>query len=207
MLTGYTTSVEYKGVTYHVQTEDKGVDTPVIVSLVYNGGTVLASKRTPYGDLVAEGLDRDVLAKRVKQQHKVICAALLSGRLEDLKKLSEKEGARAKSQSSAKPATRGSKKLAVKIEKGIRFRAGEHRNLRVRVVSPKTEVPIKGAQVTVKLIGSSFRSLIFHARTEESGVADFHLQIPHFDSGRGAVVISAVNGEDEVELRRVLRPA
>ena len=42
---------------YHVQTEDKGLTTPLILSLVYAGGEILASKRSPYRDLIAAGYD------------------------------------------------------------------------------------------------------------------------------------------------------
>ena len=41
VITGFNTDIEYQGVTYHVQTEDKGVKTPLILSLVYNRGTIL----------------------------------------------------------------------------------------------------------------------------------------------------------------------
>lgn len=97
MITGYNTDVEFDGVVYHVQTEDKGLDTPVILSLVYSGGAILASKRSPYDDLVARGFDEDVLAERLQRQHKLICAAVHAGRLEDLKQLATRESAPAAS--------------------------------------------------------------------------------------------------------------
>ena len=62
MLTGFNTDVEHDGVIYHVQTEDKGLDSPLILSLVYAGGAILASKRSPYEDLIAEGFDEAALA-------------------------------------------------------------------------------------------------------------------------------------------------
>lgn len=93
MLTGFNTDVEYDGVVYHVQTEDKGLQTPFILSLVYTGGAILASKRSPYDDLIAGGFDEDVLAKRLSRQHKLICAAVHAGRIEDLKRLGERDAA------------------------------------------------------------------------------------------------------------------
>ena len=69
MITGFNTDIEHDGVVYHVQTEDKGLDTPIILSLVYAGGTILASKRSPYEDLIAEGFSDEVLAERLKRQH------------------------------------------------------------------------------------------------------------------------------------------
>ena len=91
MITGYNTDVEFDGVVYHVQTEDKGLDTPVILSLVYSGGAILASKRSPYDDLVARGFDEDVLAARLQRQHKLICAAVHAGRIDDLKQLAARD--------------------------------------------------------------------------------------------------------------------
>ena len=91
MLTGFNTDVEYGGVVYHVQTEDKGLQTPFILSLVYTGGAILASKRAPYDDLIAEGFDEAVLAGRLSRQHKLICAAVHAGRIEDLKRLGERD--------------------------------------------------------------------------------------------------------------------
>ena len=87
MITGFNTDIEYGGITYHVQTEDKGLKTPIILSLVYTGGTILASKRTSYDDLVAAGFSEQALAERLHRQHKLICAAIRAGRIEDLKSM------------------------------------------------------------------------------------------------------------------------
>ena len=87
MITGFNTDVEYGGVVYHVQTEDKGLDSPIILSLVYSGGAILASKRSPYADLLASGFSEAALAERLKRQHRLICAAIHAGRIDDLKKM------------------------------------------------------------------------------------------------------------------------
>lgn len=92
MITGFNTDVEYQGITYHVQTEDKGLETPLILSLVYSGGAILASKRSPYDDLIALGFNEQTLAERLQRQHKLICAAINAGRLEDLKQMSGRSG-------------------------------------------------------------------------------------------------------------------
>lgn len=91
MLTGFNTDIEYGGVVYHIQTEDKGLRTPFILSLVYTGGAILASKRSPYDDLIAGGFDEGVLAQRLSRQHKLICAAVHAGRIDDLKRLGERD--------------------------------------------------------------------------------------------------------------------
>src|SRR5262249_46303383 len=41
-------------------------------------------------DLIAQGFSDEALAERLKRQHKLICAAIHSGRINDLKKMSGK---------------------------------------------------------------------------------------------------------------------
>ncbi len=99
MITGFNTDIEYDGVVYHVQTEDKGLESPLILSLVYAGGAILASKRSPYEDLIASGFDEEALAQRLKRQHRLICAAINAGRIEELKTM----GARGETEVPAPP--------------------------------------------------------------------------------------------------------
>jgi hypothetical protein len=93
VITGYNTDVQYDGVVYHVQTEDKGLRTPLILSLVYVKGEILAAKRSPYDDLIAGGFDEKILVQRLERQHKLICAAVHAGRIEELKQMSGRDAA------------------------------------------------------------------------------------------------------------------
>jgi len=108
VLTGFNTDIEHDGVVYHVQTEDKGLDSPLILSLVYSGGAILASKRSRYDDLIESGFDEKVLAQRLKRQHRLICAAINAGRLEELKRMgapAEEEVTRADVTETSEPVT------------------------------------------------------------------------------------------------------
>ena len=87
MITGFNTDIDHGGVTYHVQTEDKGLENPLILSLVYVGGAILASKRTPYDDLIEQGFNEKTLAERLQRQHKLLCAAVRAGRVDELKRM------------------------------------------------------------------------------------------------------------------------
>lgn len=317
MITGFNTDIEYGGVVYHVQTEDKGVETPLILSLVYDRGTILASKRTPYEDLVQSGFDEKILAERLQKQHKLICAAVRAGRIEELKQMTAKDAAlkrEAKAlkanaavvKESAKPviiqpvaqnlpkngnsaptvkqeikppvqknelqnlfapaipqpketfvpaipqpteelvwdlpleileedslivgegdiietdsilavdavevipefnSTQKIKKPQLEIEflNETTFRAGERKTLNIRVYRGASGNFISDSQVMVKVLGSSFRPLIFHARTNEKGVATVHLQLPQFRSGRGAILVRAISEGEEAELRQIVR--
>jgi hypothetical protein len=91
VITGFNTDIEHDGVVYHVQTEDKGLDSPLILSLVYAGGAILASKRSRYEDLIEAGFNEEALAQRLKRQHRLICAAINAGRIEDLKRMGARD--------------------------------------------------------------------------------------------------------------------
>jgi hypothetical protein len=79
MVPGYNTDFKYRGETYHVQTEDNGVANPVVVTLLYHKGAILASQRTPYHDIAGKpGFEKE-LTGIMKNQHKELMRALLSG--------------------------------------------------------------------------------------------------------------------------------
>jgi hypothetical protein len=85
MITGFNTDVPHQDRIYHVQTEDRGTkDNPVLESLVYIGGTIIAKKLTPYADKVTQGANEAIIASLLKRQHQVIIAAIKAGRIEDL---------------------------------------------------------------------------------------------------------------------------
>ena len=304
MITGFNTDIVFQGVTYHVQTEDKGVNTPLILSLVYDRGTILASKRSPYDDLLKGEFSEKELAERLQRQHKLICAAVRAGRIEDLRQMTLKESA-AKQKApatpqNAKPVIEAQPPIVENVEKKIdeipipeilklnsgslgesqlpvnfsltreeslkaktngndvleipinvledliveeveiieeeiivpaeaveivaepeknepideslqiellnevSFKSGERKTLSVLVKRGNGKSGLSGAHVMVKILGTSFRPLIFHAKTDSNGVAIVHLQLPKFSRGRAAVLIRAMSGEEETELRRVI---
>jgi len=313
VITGFNTDIEHDGVVYHVQTEDKGLDTPIILSLVYVGGAILASKRAPYEDLIAKGFSDEALSERLKRQHRLICAAINSGRIDDLKKMSvraeihepavvpaeqtaptvesepvqEEEPVQAKpaevEQAVPEPASVVSSEFELDeeaekedaeevtissgvsqfdleledipsqtwsppekveppppepepttpagfdsfddayaegyedfLEEGLaillldeaEFYSGESRMVRVLVVNRKgdEEKPLNSINVSVKILGTTFRPLIYSLKTDRDGVASVATQIPKFTSGRAAVLVRAVARDQAAELRRVIHP-
>lgn len=125
MITGFNTDIEYNGVVYHVQTEDKGLASPLILSLVYSGGAILASKRSPYEDLIASGFDEEALSQRLKRQHRLICAAINAGRIEELKQMGRAEGERLTEVVEEKPKKKAKKKTEVKVEAQVEEKTAE----------------------------------------------------------------------------------
>lgn len=223
MITGYNTDVDYDGVTYHVQTEDKGLQAPIILTLLYSGGEILASKRTSYDDLVAGGLDEDVLRKRLERQHKLICAAVHAGRIEDLKRMSERDASAPKESVPPPPppeieAEPTADPLGVgPDEEGLILRLMDEPDLRggrsivLTLVAGRVSNgqfdPIKGAQLKVKVLGTTFSPTFTSAITDEQGIATVSLALPNFDSGRAAILVKAEADGEFAELRRIILPS
>ena len=81
MITGFNTDVKYRGVVYHVQTEDKGTANPLIETLIYKGGEILGSRRLPYANLAKRG-DEPAITKLMEDQHKAMILEVKRGRFE-----------------------------------------------------------------------------------------------------------------------------
>jgi hypothetical protein len=281
VITGFNTDIEHDGVIYHVQTEDKGLDSPIILSLVYAGGTILASKRSPYGDLIESGFSDEALAERLKRQHRLICAAIHSGRIDDLKKMGGRhketviedeiireepeeveaalpvadeafeieywpmtqewappppappseevepvevaqteeqfdvvEDATADSeieeaQPEQSPSAVLEEGLLITLLDEDEFYSGERYTLRVLISNriQGDEQPLANVAVSVKILGTTFRPLIYSLKTESDGVASVSTEVPQFTSGRAAVLVRAVARDQAAEVRRIIHPA
>lgn len=309
-----------------MQTEDKGLKTPLILSLVYQGGTILASKRTPYEDLLAGTLDEKLLGERLNRQHSLICAAIRAGRVDDLQKMtkkatfakrkalvSEKEASQEViskpiekkevfptinevrltppvekemilvppvetnqtdrstrpettiPQSDTAPMETGELKIPKPVDEPVwdipivedviiveddpikypqimegeimlppdaveiigdleqfeslladelkikilgenKFNSGDRRNVNILVYRGKKDVGVVNANLMVKIIGSDFRPMIYHAKADTNGVSTVFLKIPIFRTGRAAILVRAMVGGEETELRRAITP-
>jgi hypothetical protein len=237
VITGYNTDVEHGGVVYHVQTEDKGLQTPIILSLVYTGGEILASKRAPYDDLIAEGFSKEVLAERLQRQHKLICAAVHAGRIEELKQLGERDSMKQSPEASAAgipppgevgPKDNGSESnqenaepdrfaitdetedaLSIRLLDDRDLRAGESVTLRLQVTRAVADgrEPAAKASITVKLLGSSFPPASTFSTTDSNGRSSVSMALPPFAAGRAAILIRAESDGEVAELRRIIQPA
>jgi len=80
MLVGFNTNISYKDRTYHVQTEDSGKSNPVIVTLLFSEGAIVASRKTGYEQFISAPDFREKVTKLMKIQHKVMIRELLSGK-------------------------------------------------------------------------------------------------------------------------------
>ncbi len=78
-ITGFNHNIKHKNKVYHIQTEDSGVNNPHIITHMFVGGNILASKKTSYADIVnAENLAQ-VVRELMEEQHKEMLRNLLNG--------------------------------------------------------------------------------------------------------------------------------
>lgn len=83
MITGFNTDIRHGDRVFHVQTEDRGAANPIVESLVYVGGQILLSKRSPYSDLVIDGKpDEKAVRQLMDLQHRRIIEAIRRGRFD-----------------------------------------------------------------------------------------------------------------------------
>ena len=80
MITGFNTDVKFRGLVYHVQTEDKGKDNPLIETLIYKGGEILASRRLPYAELVKGTEAEPAISRLMEEQHKAMILEVKRGK-------------------------------------------------------------------------------------------------------------------------------
>ena len=244
VISGFNTDIKVGNTVYHVQTEDKGLKSRLILSLVYNKGTILASKRVNYDDLANGAFDEKKLTERVNRQHQLICAAVRAGRIDELKEMTGKERIKtAKAVSEPKVAVPPSipaakpepakfaevtalnvetariaaskpyalepvieavaiieeeivleagavevvsefsgqerptnNKLSLELLGESKFKGGDRRTVNIMVCRGTERKVVAGAEIMLKVLGSSFRPVIFHAKSDANGLAKVHMQ-------------------------------
>jgi|SRR5271157_2903325 len=83
MVFGHNTNIKLGGVTYHVQTEDRGVSHALIDTTVYFHGRVLHRRTNNYYDLLPLNEDSEQALKlRVDEQHRTVLEEMRDGTLQ-----------------------------------------------------------------------------------------------------------------------------
>ncbi len=80
MITGFNTDVHWRGLVYHVQTEDKGRENPLIETLVYRGGEILGTRRRAYSGQPRGPEAEKEIARLMEDQHKAMILEVKRGR-------------------------------------------------------------------------------------------------------------------------------
>ena len=83
MIVGFNHNVTYRGVGFHVQTEDSGLKSPQLITLLYHGGTIISSQKTTYADIIKVDNLEQVVEELAKEQHKGMLRRLTSGEFDE----------------------------------------------------------------------------------------------------------------------------
>jgi len=83
-VTGFNHNIKHKGKAYHVQTEDSGVSTPHIITHLFVGGNILATKKTSYADILGASDLPELVRQLMEEQHKEMLRNLVSGTYDEI---------------------------------------------------------------------------------------------------------------------------
>lgn len=79
MIPGFNHNIKHKGRVFHIQTEDSGAKNPHIITHLFVGGNILASKKTNYDELVGQHDYEKTVRSMMEEQHKQMLRNLING--------------------------------------------------------------------------------------------------------------------------------
>ena len=211
MITGFNTDVDFEGRVFHVQTEDKGLDNPVVESLVYTAGEIITSRRASYGDLLRSPDYNDAeLARRMESQHQAIIREILSGRFDP-------DGPRPFGYNIVTNRSLdevvleflarevGLEQIRLEMSEQLTFVEGTEPALNLRVIAEASDRPVAGAKVTVKLISTREKPKeIFAGTSGQDGRVEAKFQIPKVPGANTAILFQAEASGNNAEIKQLV---
>jgi hypothetical protein len=79
VIPGFNHNIKYKGIMFHIQTEDSGVTNPHVITHIFIGGNIVATKKTNYNDIIKADRMEEVVKEIMEEQHKKVMKDLLQG--------------------------------------------------------------------------------------------------------------------------------
>lgn len=134
MVVGFNHNIKHRGNLYHIQTEDSGLENPHIITHLFVGGNILASKKTSYADIVGADNLTLVVRELMEEQHKETLRNLINGVYDDLDGVSAPR-ARAYEPGQLRPGE------DVRLNEGLRTESGSYRILPPEVLEARRSPP------------------------------------------------------------------
>jgi len=78
-LLGYNTNVKHAGHLFHIQTEDSGIEHPHVITHLFTSGTILATQKSSYAELIKAPDWEERVRQMMKDQHKAMFVDLRDG--------------------------------------------------------------------------------------------------------------------------------
>jgi hypothetical protein len=85
-VTGFNHNIKHKGKVYHVQTEDSGVSNPHIITHLFVGGNILATRKSTYVELIKSENLSELVRDLMEEQHKEMLRNLVGGAYDNVDK-------------------------------------------------------------------------------------------------------------------------
>ena len=81
MVTGINSDIDYNGKLYHVQTEDGGINNPIILTRIFCSGVLVTTRKTSYVYLLDMDGFKDVVENLMKEQHNEMIQEIQNGKM------------------------------------------------------------------------------------------------------------------------------
>lgn len=210
MITGFNTDVDFEGRVFHVQTEDRGQGNPVVETLIYCGGEIIAQRSTSYDDLTQAAEVEDEILQRMENQHQAMIRQILNGKFESSGP--KPFGHNIISSRSLDEVVLGflaenysPEKIRLEVVDEMVPVEGTACNLRLRVSEDATQKPIVGARVVVTLLSTmGDPRRMFAARSNGEGLVETQLEIPELPGADSAVICEARFAGGKAEVRQLV---
>jgi hypothetical protein len=211
MVTGFNTDVQQGGKTYHVQTEDKGLQNPIIETLIYMGGEILAARRTSYADLLKKGMDEKEVAERIETQHNRMILDIREGKYDSKQIRPFGEGIISNKSFDEVvvewlTSQAAVERIALQMVGSDGFVEGGTARLDLLVSRPSTGEGVAGAKVKVKLISTVAKPrTLVEGATDDAGQVSLSCPLPLLEEGTAALIVQASSGKESAEIKQLIK--
>lgn len=189
---GFNTDIKVGKTVFHVQTEDRGVNNPVLDTTIYVKGRVLAKRATSYEAFLASpDFSEAELHSMLERQHKQIMDEVRTGSLVEM------------AQFEAQHPTTG---ISVQLLNPGTFVRGTTATLQLQATKRQEKTPLAGAKVQVSLHTGSPQPHTFEIEVNGEGKAELQFHMPRLGPGGAELLIQAIAPEGRDEVKYTLRP-
>ena len=230
MITGYNTDVKHNSRVFHIQTEDKGEQSPYIESLVYVGGQILATRKTSYAEVIKNGRDDKAIQELMEQQHRTMIAAIQRGRFDGPdNSVRTPEGM---SDGTAEPPSAGAggaagpagdrtldqvildylaaelthEQIDVLFAPLPEFQAGRTADFKLKAETSTSRQPITGAVVQIRILSTVTKpEMLYQGKTTSDGSCSVSFPVPAMKQGTAAIVIRVSSPTGSTEYKYMVK--
>lgn len=212
MVFGHNSNIKMGAHTFHVQTEDRGINHALIDTTVYYQGRVLHRRTNNYLDLLPLTEDtQQALKLRVDEQHRTVLEEIRNGELQltippptIARAIAGTEHAQESPTRNETPAAAAQPcKWVLELRNARTWLAGKQATLHV-AVNEEGGGPVRGESVSAEIEGGETHPA-FTARTGDDGQATISFEMPKLTGGEAALVIRTGNGTAGAHLRFTLK--